>query len=570
MELMEIREELFRQEYPQLLAGSDPDIERYCYLRGAGQGRAALEIYQLRLKPRYPDDALRMALLRSYRSKDPLYPRLLAVGYRRLAERALERVRQIIDYISAQIKACDPQDVYSTIKTIEEILRFFPREQYEAVSGLDRMYRYAQVLDRQVRPMEQAAEMVRSYLSQSLPVLEKERRRRRREQVQRAEASILPDFSTVVFSPEDMDRIEIPPRLTRVEDQTLAYCTKYWNLIDDAAFEQILFLYSRKYRKKNHSVYLTIRQGRRADHRDEDILTSVMSLLVTGYYYSIQGDRYLQQSWREIKYSVDRAAQPVPVVKPPAKTARAVKPGAPAAPSAPAKTAPVAKPVAPAKAAPAAKPVVPAKAVPAAKSAAPARAASVAKPAVPAKVAPAVKPVVPTKAAPAVKPVVPAKAVPAAKPVAPARAASVAKPAIPVKAVPAVKPVAPARTAPVVRPASPAKAAPVVKPAAPPVQAGGSVSDRLRKLSGRSYDLYQDRFLAHLRPAIRRILGAGRGIFFTPPEGAEDLVYAFLRDHYADPYMNWAASEERRRLAEQGFNLPSLNPVIDECFRKIK
>jgi hypothetical protein len=34
--------------------------------------------------------------------------------------------------------------------------------------------------------------------------------------------------------------------------------------------------------------------------------------------------------------------------------------------------------------------------------------------------------------------------------------------------------------------------------------------------------------------------------------------------------MDWAASEERRRLAEQGFNLPSLNPVIDECFRKIK
>jgi hypothetical protein len=119
-----------------------------------------------------------------------------------------------------------------------------------------------------------------------------------------------------------------------------------------------------------------------------------------------------------------------------------------------------------------------------------------------------------------------------------------------------------------VRPAVPARAAPSVP--LPAAQAEGSVSDRLRKLSGRSYDLYQDRFLSQLRPAIRRILGAGRGIFFTPPEEAEDLVYAFLRDHYADPYMNWAASEERRRLAEQGFNLPSLNPVIDECFRKIK
>jgi hypothetical protein len=495
MELREIREELFRQEYPQLLAGSDPDIERYCYLRSTGRGRAALDIYQFRLKPRYPDDALRMALLRSYRSKDPLYPRILAVGCRRLAERALERVRQIIDYISARVKACDMQDVYSTIKTIEEILRFFPREQYEAVSGVDRMYRYAQVLNRQVEPMEQAAEMVRSYLSRSLPVLEKERKRRRQEQIKKTDENAAAgiDFSMVVFSPEDLSRIEIPPRLTRIEDQTLAYCTKYWNLIGDAAFEQILFLYSRKYQKKNHSVYLTIRQGLGAGRRDEEILTSVMSLLVTGYYYSIQGDRYLQQSWREIKYSIDRAAQ-------------------------------AAKNPAPFKAAPGPKP------------------------------GPVKTPetTAPPEPAPAVKAAAPAKPVPdsAARGAAPRPAASERRGSV--KQAPA--------------------AAAGRKPSAPPaaLPAEGSVSDRLRKLSGRGYDLYQDRFLARLLPAIRRVLGAGRGIFFTPPEEAENLVYTYLRDHYADPYMNWAASEECRRLAEQGFNLPSLNPVIDECFKKIK
>ncbi|MDR2747245.1 MAG: hypothetical protein LBB77_07340, partial [Treponema sp.] len=63
---------------------------------------------------------------------------------------------------------------------------------------------------------------------------------------------------------------------------------------------------------------------------------------------------------------------------------------------------------------------------------------------------------------------------------------------------------------------------------------------------------------------------AGRGLFFTLPEKAEDLVYGYLRDHYADPYMNWPESDEYRQLAEQGFRLPSLNPVIDECFRRIK
>ncbi|MDR3145862.1 MAG: hypothetical protein LBU21_06265, partial [Treponema sp.] len=275
MDFKDIQDELFRQEYPYLHPGSDPDIERYCYLRAAGQGRDALNIYEYRIKPRYPDDTLRMALLHSYRGRDPLFPRLLAVGYRRLAERALERVRGIIDYIGKRIKTYNKQDVYSTIKTIEDILRFFPREQYEAVSGIDRMYRYAQVLNHQVGPMEQAVELVRSYLSRSLPVLERERNRRQDQMRTRAAEKPAFDFSAVVFSEADLARIEIPSRLTRPEDQTLAYCVKYWNLIDDAAIEQILFLYSRKYGKKNHTVYLTIRRGRNANYRDEDILSSV-------------------------------------------------------------------------------------------------------------------------------------------------------------------------------------------------------------------------------------------------------------------------------------------------------
>jgi hypothetical protein len=617
MNLVEIQEELFRQEYPQLLAGSDPDIERYCYLRSSGQGREALNIYQLHLKPRYPDDTLRMALLHSYRRRDPLYPRLLAVGYRRLAERALERVRKLIDYISAKIRSCNTQDVYSTIKTIEDILRFFPREQYEAISGMDRTYRYAQVLDFQVKPMEQAAEMVRSYLSRSLPVLEKERRRRQQAQIQRENSPALVDFSAVVFSREDLERIEISPQLSRFEDQTLAYCAKYWNLIDDMSFEQILFLYSRKYRTKNHTVYLAIRQGRRAGHRDEEILTSVMSLLVTGYYYSIQGDRYLQQRWQGIKFDMDRAVQavknavpakPTPATKPtPAKPVPAGRPLARSAPVKPA--APAAKPVPAAEQKPAAEqqsaparssvPVKPAveQRPAAAKSAVPARPVAESGPAavgppIPAPTAkrgPAAKPLArsaPVKpAAPAAKPPpqppVPAPAV-EQRPVVPVKPAALAaaveqKPPTPAKpltpaakSVP-VKPEAPARESPVreivpVRRSRPAgkTAVPVVPPAE------GSVSDRLRKLSGRSYDLYQDRFLAQARPAIRKILGAGRGLFFNLPEKAEDLVYGYLRDHYADPYMNWAESDESRQLAEQGFRLSSLNPVIDECFRRIK
>ncbi|MDR2136267.1 MAG: hypothetical protein LBO76_06600 [Treponema sp.] len=503
MDFKDIQDELFRLEYPYLHPGSDPDIERYCYLRATGQGRDALNLYQYRIRPRYPDDTLRMALLRSYRSRDPLFPRLLAVGYRRLAERALERVRGIIGYIGGRIGAYNRQDVYSTIKTIEEILRFFPREQYEAVSGLDRMYRYAQVLNYQVGPMEQAVELVRSYLSRSLPVLERERSRKQDRKHGETAAAPAFDFSTVVFSGADLARIEIPGRFTRPEDQTLAYCVKYWNLVNDPAFEQILFLYSRKYGTKNHAVYLTIRRGRNANYRDEDILSSVMSMLVTGYYYSIQGDRYLQRNWKLAKGIVDKSSAP-------AKASAPVKAPAPAKAPAPVKAAP-------AKAAPS-RPPQPAAAENAAAN------------------APEAKPPANAPAPPKVSEAKPPANVPS-------------RPPVPAKAVPS-------------KAAWPA-------PPKTPRPAGGSVSDRLRKLSGRGYDLYQDRFLAQARPAIRKILGGGRGIFFSLPEKAEDLVYHYLRDHYADPYMNWPESGERRQLAEQGFNLPSLDPVIDECFRKI-
>ena len=98
-------------------------------------------------------------------------------------------------------------------------------------------------------------------------------------------------------------------------------------------------------------------------------------------------------------------------------------------------------------------------------------------------------------------------------------------------------------------------------------KAKGSVSDRLKELSGRSYDVYEDRFLAKARVAVRKVLGTGRGLFFSLPEEAEDLVYNYLRDHYSDPYMDWENSQEKRTLMGMGFDLPSVNPIIDECYR---
>jgi hypothetical protein len=686
MDITEIQDELLRLEYPNLLPDHDPDIERYYYLRSLGQSRDALDLYQNRLRVRYPDDEFRTWLLRSYRSHDPGFRGLLAKGYRLLGARSLERVKQILLIIAERAEGYNEKDVYSTIKTAEDILQFLPPERYEAVAGMERFLRYATALELKVKSIARATELVRAYLTDTLSVVEEERRRRTDAQRQMREAELqrlvqadwdsyyyqkkfgvhtpLIDFSAVVFSADDLARIEIPP-FRRVEDQILGYCIKYWNAMNDPAFERILFLYSRKYGKKNYDVYMAIRRGREAKHRDDEILASIMSVLVTGYYYSIQGDLYLQRNWSAIKSAlanqktlpplsgvkqiedktrgesspqgsggetrqavvkrkkpVERKSAPVVKIapKPKSKTAPKIAPKSFKIKSRPAAVVAksgsgVQQPVlngktAALKPAEKLKPVkVPYKLKPA-----PETKTTIVK-AVPKPGAP---PVVPVRPA-VVKPVPP-------KPAAPVRPATVPPvPAAPVQPViqsrPVPQPAVPPR--PVAAPApAPAKApvsalqaagsppgtegarfpsginpprsegsrfpsgyrpAPFITASAPakpkPKQkvftnktlekAKGSVSDRLKKLSGRSYDVYEDRFLAKARNAIRKVLGTGRGLFFNLPEEAEDLVYNFLRDHYSDPYMDWEDSADRKNLTAMGFDLPSLYPVIDECYRTL-
>jgi hypothetical protein len=707
MDITEIQDELLRLEYPNLLPDHDPDIERYYYLRSIGQSRDAMIIYQNRLKIRYPDDDFRTWLLRSYRRHDPAFRGLLSKGYRMLGARSLDRIKYIIIYIAERAESYNEKDVYSTIKTAEEILQFLPPERYEAVAGMERFLRYSSALNLKVPSIAKATELVRAYLTDTLSVVEEERKRRS-EALSRAEEmnrqrlvkadwdsyyyqkkygvhAPLIDLSAVVFSQMDLARIEIPP-FTRIEDQILGYCVKYWNAVDDPAFERILFLYSRKYGKKNYDVFMAIRRGRQAKHRDDEILASIMSILVTGYYYSIQGDIYLQRNWNALKNTLANQLKALPasvspkaieakqtrtkrledttkkraVIKrrggkekpakerspaplksrlaPKPKTAPRIAPQAfklknrPAAvvakpahkalgqnlvPAQPVKVPYKLKPaqetkttivVQPAKAVqrPAVPQFTPRPAVPVRPAAkpvpkpvqAPVRRVppAVAKPGVPAAPEKTAIPSRPVPPAPPKPPAPKPPAPPVQAPAPPAALSALPKPPAPASPVQPPKPAAVSSPAP--KPPTPKPPAPKLPP--PPVQspgyrpapyvsaspppsrpkpkvftnktlekAKGSVSDRLKQLSGRSYDVYEDRFLSKARNAIRKVLGTGRGLFFNLPEEAEDLVYNFLRDHYSDPYMDWEDSAERSSLSSLGFDLPSLNPVIDECYKAL-
>jgi hypothetical protein len=101
----------------------------------------------------------------------------------------------------------------------------------------------------------------------------------------------------------------------------------------------------------------------------------------------------------------------------------------------------------------------------------------------------------------------------------------------------------------------------------------GSISDSIRKLSGRTYDVYREIFLEKVRDHIHRGLLANKsrshGLFDTAVNDAEDQVYGFMLAHYDDPFMDWEHSAERDAVEALGFSLPSLAPIIESCFRKL-
>ena len=92
----------------------------------------------------------------------------------------------------------------------------------------------------------------------------------------------------------------------------------------------------------------------------------------------------------------------------------------------------------------------------------------------------------------------------------------------------------------------------------------GSISDSIRKLSGKTYDVYKEIFLEKVRDHIRRELLASQtrrhGIFDTAANEAENHIYGFITDHYDDPFMDWERSAERAAVETLGFPWGASSP----------
>lgn len=311
--LSDLQARILKEEFPHLHLDSDSDIERYFELRSLGRQGEALGIYNARLRKKYPDDAKRAILLGYYRSRDPRFSSMLRESHIALADRLIRRTVTIIDTLTRDIETVDMTDAYPVIKLAEGLLSIISPDRFQAVAFCEKYCRLARLVNHKPAQMDATAELLRLYVNDTIESVqelkkaheEKKRTRIAAERAGKERKKNQFDLSRIVFSPADVQKILIPEGITRTEDKVIAYCLRYWNRVSDPAFEKTIFLYSRKYRTKHSDIYLAVKNGRDHLWKDEEILNAVLANVVTGYYYSITGDVYLQRTWARYKAMVE-------------------------------------------------------------------------------------------------------------------------------------------------------------------------------------------------------------------------------------------------------------------------
>ena len=586
---IETKREILNLVFPDLRYGGDPDIERYFALRRERRLGQALAVYNGILRVRYSDDAARVQLLKFFRERDPRYAAFQETLILGFATRLCSRIRSNLELITAPLVKADLSDALRALKAVESVLSRLPGDIGAALVLLERYDRFARALGHREILARRALDLVREYDAVSRAdspsdydfvarsaALEERRRaaanvgasavrgsgaraqgaaeqgldfvsksaglEERRKRDEKARRSYF-DPERIKFSEADKARVEISSALTRREDRVLALCAKYWLRVGDPAFERIVFLYSRKFGGDHFEVFRAVKLGRARGATDDEILSAVAAILTTRYSYSLSGDLYMQIMWRrlrarmEARMTAERLAVPGPVATTRAGPVRAPEAAAPQ----------VAIDREPNRAS-SARPRVEGLGL---------RAASrVASP--PERRVPAPPPASLTQAA-ATAPM---------REDSPSKAAGSAPERDEVPAGPLLTPAPKARKGKLLSlvPAGP-------QPVSEIRAKRGSISDSIRKLSGKTYDVYKEIFLEKVRDHIRReLLGSQtrrHGIFDTAANEAEDHIYGFITDHYDDPFMDWERSAERAAVENLGFSMPSLEPIVEGCFKRL-
>ncbi|PIE99040.1 MAG: hypothetical protein CR988_00545 [Treponema sp.] len=307
--ISEIEEQVLKEVYPQLSLTEDFDIERYFELRKLGRMSDAIALYNSRLRKKYPDDEMRVQLLSFYRSKDSRFGILLTENLSNLAMKTIEQFKRVIEYITDKTIPLEKNDVFGIIQACESLVSSMSKDRFVAIGQTEKYARLANIIGFRVKEMREAAELIRLYVTDSLSSVrafrteQAENKRLERERQKFAPKPVF-DFSKINFTKDQKDAILLPSGIQRVEDKVIGYLIKYWHHVFDGVFENLVLMYSRKYKTEHYSIFMTIKTARVRNWQDDEILHSVLSNVVSGYYYSISGDVYLHQNWLKVKQSL--------------------------------------------------------------------------------------------------------------------------------------------------------------------------------------------------------------------------------------------------------------------------
>ena len=289
---------ILSQEFPDLSLSGDADIERYFIYRKQGREKEAIFLYNTKLRLKYPNEALRVALISAYRKKDPIFTSLLTQCLKSLANRTIERTKGIINFISERIGKVSKANVLSIVSQCENVVSSISEDRYQALPFTEKYSRYASYFNFREDEMKEASHLIKLYIGGEFSYLAMKEEARIHNK--KAEKKVF-DFSKITFTKNQEAIILISSKIERIEDKVIAYITKYLPNCLNPSFENLVLLYSRKYRTKHYDIFKAIKQVVIARKNDEALLYNVLMNVAEGYYYSISGDLYLQKEWAKLK-----------------------------------------------------------------------------------------------------------------------------------------------------------------------------------------------------------------------------------------------------------------------------
>ncbi|MBN1242846.1 MAG: hypothetical protein JXA15_09085 [Spirochaetales bacterium] len=506
----EIRAAILESVFPDLKYGGDPDIERYFELREAGRVADALAVYHGKLRVRYPDDSKRIELLGLFRRRDPRFAGALRAQLDALADSLVGRVRAAVDALLRPLAGVAPHDAYGTLKAVERVVDMLPPDESDAIRVLDLHVRHAALLAHRRPQAERLRFLVGEFFAQSRADEYGDDELVARSYA-KAEERRRAEGKRNFF---DLSRIEFSKEdVARIEIPSG---------IERREDRVLAFCHKYWLRATDPGFERVVNLYSRKYGTEH---YSVLRAIRVGRAKRYTDDEILNLVDTILSSSYSYSVQGDLYMRSAWKALKARLYG----------TAPATHVASP--------------------------------PRKPATVRGTVRRAPAAPGNPALR----EGAAHDARPGATQTQTQTQTPKIGSTLERAEEPRLSGRRDPERFSLTPAP-----KPAPPTngISPAGSVSDMLRKLSGRAYDVYRDSFATHAPAAVEEVISAARGkrksIFDDSATKAERIILDFLSRNYANPFMDWENSEARSRVAELGYALPSLEPVIQAAWKRIR